>query len=159
MRKKYSRTIFKDENYFNNQSSKDEYDSDNESVMTFNSNTTSNINTTFTTSTTLLSKTGITGPLDNFAKQLREKILKDASENIIKSIEIKAKADLVSMTLTIDSEVFVWKAYDINTERNRMAEVKEKIKSLIKDVQDAGIKVAAIVTDSVSQYASARCAL
>lgn len=65
--KKRSRTIFKDENYFNNQSSEDEYDSDNESVMTFNSNATSNTNTTFITSTTLSSKIEITGPLDNFA--------------------------------------------------------------------------------------------
>ncbi|RGB26946.1 hypothetical protein C1646_769764 [Rhizophagus diaphanus] len=206
--KKRSRTIFEDENYFNNQSSEDEYDSDNESVMTFNSNTTSNTNTTFTSSITLSSKTGITGPLDNFAvrklstnqerkwwylvlkatisngwsfhwvenkdaqemfyflnlklklphrKQLGEKILKDASEDIIKSIETKAKADLVGVTLTIDGwtnvvnqnlldgvlitskgEVLVWKAYDISTERSRIAEVKEKIESLTKNVQDAG---------------------
>ncbi|RGB26717.1 hypothetical protein C1646_770082 [Rhizophagus diaphanus] len=182
--KKCSRTIFEDENYFNNQSSEDEYDSNNESVMTFNSNTTSNTNTTFTSSTTLSNKTGITGPLDNFAVRKLftnqeqkwwtwEKILKDASEDIIKSIETKAKADLVSVMLTIDSwtnvinqnlldsilitskgEVLVWKAYDINTERSRIAEVKEKIESLTKNVQDAGIKVAAIVTDSALQYAS-----
>lgn len=68
-------------------------------------------------------------------KQLGGKILKDTSEDIIKSIETKAKADLVGVTLTIDGwtnvvnqnllgsvlitskgEVLVWKAYDISTE-------------------------------------------
>ncbi|CAG8541346.1 16699_t:CDS:1, partial [Funneliformis caledonium] len=41
----------------------DECDSDNESVMTFNSNTSS----TYTSNTTLSNKMGITRPLDNFA--------------------------------------------------------------------------------------------
>ena len=108
-------------------------------------------------------------------KQLGGQILKDASKDIIKSIKKKAQADVIGVTLTMDGwtnvvnqnligsvlitskgEVLVWKAYDISTERNRTEEVKEKIESLTKDVQDAGIKVAAIVTDSASQYASAR---
>lgn len=222
---KRSRTVFENDN-FNRQSSEvceDECDSDNESVMSFNSNATSNTNTT---STTLSSKMTITGPLDNFTvrklstnqerkwwylvlkatisngwsfrwvenkdsqemfyflnptlklpnwKRLEGKILENASKDIIKSIEKKAQADLIGVTLTIDGwtnvvnqnligsvlitskgEVLVWKAYDISTERSRTEEVKEKIESLTKDVQDAGIKVAAVVTDSASQYASAR---
>jgi hypothetical protein len=78
-------------------------------------------------------------------KRLGGQILKDASKDIIKSIEKKAKADSIGVTLTIDGwtnvvnqnligsvlitskgEVLVWKAYDISTERSRTRRSKRK---------------------------------
>ncbi|CAG8684680.1 5794_t:CDS:1 [Funneliformis caledonium] len=61
--KKRNRTFFINDNFII-KLSEDECDSDNESVMIFNSNTTSS---TYTSNTTLSNKMGIAGLLDNFA--------------------------------------------------------------------------------------------
>ena len=65
--KKRSRAIFENDNNFNDQLNEDECGSDNESVMTFNSNTTSNTNATSNTNTTSTTSSSKTGPLDNYA--------------------------------------------------------------------------------------------
>jgi Protein of unknown function (DUF 659) len=107
-------------------------------------------------------------------KRLGGKILTNASLDITQSIERKAKEDSIGVTLTLDGwtnvvnqnllgsvlitsdgEVLVWKAEDISADRSRK-EVQEKIEELTKSVKKAGIKISAIVTDSASQYASAR---
>ena len=63
---------------------------------------------------------------------------------------------LDSVLITSDGDVLVWKAEDISADRSQKEEVQEKIEELTNSVKNASIKISAIVTDSASQYASAR---
>ena len=61
-----------------------------------------------------------------------------------------------SLFITSFGEVLIWKASDISSERERLIEVIPKIKDLIKDAEDLGIKLNAIVSDIAAAYARAR---
>ncbi|KAF0459336.1 hypothetical protein F8M41_000798 [Gigaspora margarita] len=66
-----------------------------------------------------------------------------------------AQLDTNGITLTMDEWTNV-KVQNVSTERSRTTEIVEKIEALAKSIQDANIKVLAIVTNSAAQYASAR---
>jgi hypothetical protein len=61
-----------------------------------------------------------------------------------------------SLFYTSLGEVLIWKASDISSERERLIEVIPKIKDLIKDAEDLGAKLNAIVSDSAAAYAEAQ---
>ena len=60
------------------------------------------------------------------------------------------------MILTSEGRPYIWKAIDISLERETHVEVMEKTNNLLAELNDQGIKVCAIVTDSASAYAASR---
>ena len=58
--------------------------------------------------------------------------------------------------ITSSGEILIWKSSDISSERERMIEIIPKIEALIKDANDLGAKIMAIVSDSAVAYAGAR---
>ena len=50
----------------------------------------------------------------------------------------------------------MWKVTDINSERETYIEVMEKINNMLVKLNNQGIKVCAIVTDSAAAYAASR---
>jgi hypothetical protein len=53
-------------------------------------------------------------------------------------------------------ETLVWKAVDISDQRERAIDVIPHIEKLLHELEEKSIKIAAIVSDSASAYASAR---
>jgi len=60
------------------------------------------------------------------------------------------------MILTSEGRLYVWKAINISSKRETHIEVMEKTNNLLAELNDQGIKVCAIVTDSASAYAAFR---
>jgi len=108
-------------------------------------------------------------------KALSNRILITETESLNTSRDDALKNDKIGVTLAFDGwknilnqhifgslfitslgEVLIWKASDISSERERLIEVMPKIKGLIKDAEDSGIKLNAIVSDSAAAYAGAR---
>ena len=60
-----------------------------------------------------------------------------------------------SLFITSSGEILIWEASDISNERERLIEVIPKIEGLIQEINKLGIKLNAIVSNSVSGYNAA----
>ncbi|PKY19610.1 hypothetical protein RhiirB3_384220 [Rhizophagus irregularis] len=61
-----------------------------------------------------------------------------------------------SLFISSSGEILIWEASDISSERERLIEVIPKITGLIQETKRLGIKLNAIVSDSVPAYDAAR---
>jgi hypothetical protein len=110
-------------------------------------------------------------------KQLAGTILDQAIENIenLRKEKLNQVHEQAGITLSFDGwknivnqellgimmvlpsgENLVWKAIDISGQRERAIDVMPHIEEMLHDLKNQSIKVAAIVSDSASAYASAR---
>ena len=106
---------------------------------------------------------------------LGERILNNEIKILETEMEQKLKADSVGVTLSFDGwtnvlnqnilgsvfttsegEVLIWKGIDISGELERWKQVIEKTEAMFKEINDMGINLIAVVSDSASSYAAAR---
>jgi len=106
---------------------------------------------------------------------LSDRILKEAVNESDKAILKALQEDQIEITLTFDEwtnvrneqllgiviltsegRPYVWKATDISSERETHIEVIEKTNNMLMELNNQGIKVYAIVTDSAAAYAASR---
>lgn len=102
-------------------------------------------------------------------------ILNEAVKNTDEAMDNALKEDQAGVTLTFDGwtnvrneqllgtvlissegRPYVWKAVDISSERENYTKVIEKTESMLSELENKGIIVCAVVTDSASAYAAAR---
>ena len=108
-------------------------------------------------------------------RKLGEQILNEVLDDTNKSMEAALGEDPIGTTLTYDGwtnvknehllgtvilssegKPYIWKAFDISSERERHQEVINKTESMISELETMNIKVISIVTDSAGAYAAAR---
>jgi len=58
--------------------------------------------------------------------------------------------------MTSEGRPYVWKATDISSERETHVEVMEKTEAMITELEEKGINICAVVTDSAGAYAASR---
>jgi hypothetical protein len=63
---------------------------------------------------------------------------------------------LGSVFITSEGEVLIWKAVDISGELEKWKDVYEKTETMFKEIDEMGVNLIAVVTDSASSYAAAR---
>lgn len=108
-------------------------------------------------------------------KTLGGDILNNAVSEVNETMEVALKEDPIGVTLTFDGwtnvknekllgvvimtsegRPYVWKAFDISSERETHLEVMEKTVAMITELKAKNINVCAVVTDSAGAYAASR---
>jgi hypothetical protein len=106
------------------------------------------------------------------------RILNDESKTLEVEMTKKLKEDSVGVTLAFDGwtnvlnqnilgsvfitlkgEVIIWKAVDVSDELERWKEVVEKTEIMFKEIDNMGVNLISVVTDSAPSYAAARYVL
>lgn len=103
------------------------------------------------------------------------RILNNEIKILKTEMEQKLKSDSVGVTLSFDGwtnvlnqnilgsvfitskgEVLIWKEMDISGELERWKQVFEKSEAMFKEINDMGVNLIAVVSDSAPSYAAAR---
>ncbi|PKK58426.1 hypothetical protein RhiirC2_796315, partial [Rhizophagus irregularis] len=70
---------------------------------------------------------------------------------------VKNEQLLGTVLISSEGRPYIWKAVDISAKRENFTAVIDKTEAMLTEFKKKGITVCAIVTDSASAYAAARC--